>query len=72
MAQLHAHDLVWGDVNPGNVVIDDVGHAWVIDFGGGNHPDFVDNEKAETVEGDWQGVGRLFGEWLPSKSASNQ
>ncbi|KAK4900948.1 hypothetical protein LTR27_002131 [Elasticomyces elasticus] len=61
---LHEHDLVWGDVNAGNVVIDEDDRAWVIDFGGLNNPEFVDDELAETKEGDWQGVGRLFGVWL--------
>ncbi|KAK5727466.1 hypothetical protein LTR15_003362 [Elasticomyces elasticus] len=61
---LHEHGLVWGDVNAGNVVIDEEGRAWVIDFGGSNNAEFVDDELAETKEGDWQGVGRLFGVWL--------
>ncbi|TKA59202.1 hypothetical protein B0A55_09267, partial [Friedmanniomyces simplex] len=64
--ELHAHQLVWGDVNAGNVVIDESSNAWVIDFGGLNNPEFVDDELAETEEGDWQGVHRLFDEWLPS------
>ncbi len=68
---LHAHDLVWGDVNPGNVVIDNDSNAWVIDFGGGNNPEFVDDDKTNTIEGDWQGVDRLFGEWLPSRVGSH-
>ncbi|KAK3075389.1 hypothetical protein LTR53_001320 [Teratosphaeriaceae sp. CCFEE 6253] len=66
--ELHAHQLVWGDVNAGNVVIDEMGDAWVIDFGGMNNPEFVDNELAETEEGDWQGVNRLFDEWLPGSA----
>ncbi|KAK5736564.1 hypothetical protein LTR17_007383 [Elasticomyces elasticus] len=61
---LHEHGLVWGDVNAGNVIIDEEDKAWVIDFGGLNNPEFVDDELAETKEGDWQGVGRLFGVWL--------
>ncbi|KAK3651479.1 hypothetical protein LTR56_005621 [Elasticomyces elasticus] len=61
---LHEHGLVWGDVNAGNVVIDEEGRAWVIDFGGSNNAEFVDDELAETKEGDRQGVGRLFGVWL--------
>jgi RIO-like serine/threonine protein kinase len=59
--ELHAHDIVWGDVNPMNVVVDEAMDAWVIDFGGMNNIHFVDDEKRETMEGDWQGVGRLFG-----------
>ncbi|KAK5734912.1 hypothetical protein LTR17_008545 [Elasticomyces elasticus] len=61
---LHEHDLVWGDVNAGNVIIDEKDKAWLIDFGGLNNPEFVDDELAETMKGDWQGVGRLFGVWL--------
>ncbi|TKA61408.1 hypothetical protein B0A55_12996 [Friedmanniomyces simplex] len=68
--KLHAHQLVWGDVNAGNVVIDESSNAWVIDFGGLNNPEFVDDELAETEEGDWLGVHRLFDEWLPSPTLS--
>lgn len=68
---LHAHGIVWGDVNPGNVVIDEALNAWVIDFGGMNNPEFVDDDKTETIEGDWQGVRRLFQEWLASRRAGN-
>jgi len=67
--ELHAHGVVWGDVNAGNVVIDKALDAWVIDFGGMNNPEFLDDDKAETIEGDWQGVRRLFREWLPSRRA---
>jgi len=65
--ELHAHDIVWGDVNPMNVVVDDAMDAWVIDFGGNNNVEFVDEDKCETVEGDWQGIRRLFREWLPAR-----
>jgi hypothetical protein len=51
-----------------NVVIDENFDAWVIDFGGMNNVDFVDDENRETVRGDWQGVGKLFGQWLPSRA----
>jgi serine/threonine protein kinase len=57
---LHSHDLVWGDVNLCNVAIDEKLDAWIIDFGGMNNAEFVDDDKAETKEGDWQGVERLF------------
>ncbi|KAF2225191.1 hypothetical protein BDZ85DRAFT_280385 [Elsinoe ampelina] len=67
--ELHSHDIVWGDVNAGNVFIDKEYNAWVIDFGGMNNPDFVDDDKRETKEGDWQGVQRMFGEWLPERYA---
>lgn len=66
--ELHAHGIVWGDVNPMNVVIDEAMDAWVIDFGGMNNVQFVDDENRETIEGDTQGIMRLFQEWLPSRS----
>ena len=50
-----------------NVVIDEAMNAWVIDFCGMNNVEFVDDEKRETVEGDKQGIIRLFQEWLPSR-----
>ncbi|KAK4498527.1 hypothetical protein PRZ48_011185 [Zasmidium cellare] len=62
--ELHAHYIVWGDVNPGNVVIDEAMDAWVIDFGGGNNAEFVGDGERESVVGDLRGVGRLFGGWL--------
>lgn len=66
--ELHAHNLVWGDVNPTNIMIDEAMDAWIIDFGGMNNVAFVDEENRETVKGDWQGVRRLFLEWLPSRA----
>jgi hypothetical protein len=38
--------------------------AWAIEF--------VDDEKRETVEGDWQGITRLFQEWLPAAARRRQ
>jgi hypothetical protein len=62
--KLHAHDLVWGDVYPGNIVIDTSFDAWVVDFGGGSVEKYVPRKMAETKEGDWCGVGRVFDEWI--------
>jgi len=62
--ELHSHDIVWGDVHPGNIVIDKNYDAWIVDFGGGWIEDFVDRKKAGTKEGDWQGVQRIFEEWI--------
>jgi tRNA A-37 threonylcarbamoyl transferase component Bud32 len=45
---LHENGLVWGDVNPCNVAIDEGYDAWIIDFGGLNNAEFVDDDKAET------------------------
>ncbi|KAG9664742.1 putative C6 transcription factor, partial [Aureobasidium melanogenum] len=69
---LHEHGIVWGDVNPCNVAIDEAMNAWVIDFGGRNTVGFVDDDKAETKEGDWQGVERLFRDWLTGGGVSGR
>ena len=33
LALLHAHDIAHGDYTPANIIVDDRGRAWVIDFG---------------------------------------
>ena len=67
LRELHRHGIVWGDVNPCNIVIDPDLNAWVIDFGGNYNWEFVDEYNAETEEGDWLGIERLFRDWLPSR-----
>lgn len=57
--KLHENGIVWGDVKPNNVLIDEEDNAWVIDFGGGYNSGFVDEDVIETVEGDVQGVSRI-------------
>jgi hypothetical protein len=47
-------NIVWGDVNPSNVMIGDKTDAWLIDFGGMNNVEFVDEDIRETIEGDKQ------------------
>jgi hypothetical protein len=69
---LHSHDIVWGDVNPCYVAVDEKLDAWIVGFGGMNNDEFVDDDKAETKEGDWQGVERLFGTWLPGRVSKDR
>lgn len=64
ITELHSHDIVWGDVHPGNIFIDKNFDAWVVDLGGGWVEEFVDSDKVGTKEGDWQGVRRVFDEWI--------
>jgi RIO-like serine/threonine protein kinase len=64
--ELHVHSVVWGDVHPMNIVIDEAMNAWTIDFGGTNNAELVDSDKWETIEGDWQGLTRISTEWLPN------
>ncbi|OBT68089.1 hypothetical protein VE03_01514 [Pseudogymnoascus sp. 23342-1-I1] len=68
--QLHSHNLVWGDVHPGNIVIDTNLDAWLVDFGGGSIVEFVPRKIAGTKDGDWRGVGKIFDGWLLEKKNS--
>ncbi|GAM87466.1 hypothetical protein ANO11243_054910 [Dothideomycetidae sp. 11243] len=58
--KLHQNEIVWGDVNLGNILIDADSNAWVVDYGGLYNPRFVDEENCETKVGDLQGVQRVF------------
>lgn len=60
LAALHGAGIVWGDVKPGNIIIDVHGDAWIIDFGGGHTQGWVDEDKAGTKEGDLQGLRRVL------------
>lgn len=62
----HAVDIVWGDVNPGNIVIDPELNVWVVDFGGGFIDGFVDKNLARTKEGDLDGIKGIFRQWIQS------
>lgn len=57
--QLHKNGIIWGDVKAENVLIDKDENAWIIDFGGGYTPGWVDADKAGTVEGDCQGMKKI-------------
>ncbi|KDB24287.1 hypothetical protein H109_03830 [Trichophyton interdigitale MR816] len=57
--QLHAHDIIWGDVRPENVLIDKADDAWVTGFGPSESPRFVDRGMIGTVEGGMQGLAKM-------------
>jgi len=59
VSELHGHGIIWEDAKPANVIIDEHDDAWLIDFGGGFTPRWVDELVAESVEGDMQAVGRM-------------
>lgn len=56
-------------MKPENVLIDHDQNAWVIDFGGGFSPDFVDEVVMETAEGDNQGISRIREMLLDSRKS---
>lgn len=58
---LHSHDIVFGDAKADNFLVDKDGKLWIIDFGGSYTEGWVQEEKAETVVGDWQGVLKIEG-----------
>ncbi|KAH8668668.1 hypothetical protein BX600DRAFT_435191 [Xylariales sp. PMI_506] len=58
--QLHEIEVIWGDGKAGNVIIDEEGNAWLIDFGGGFTEGWVEEELAGTLEGDEQAVKKIM------------
>lgn len=57
--ELHREAVVWGDAKLDNVLLDRDDTPWIIDFGGGHTPAWVDRDKAETIEGDLQGLEKI-------------
>ncbi|KAI1165847.1 hypothetical protein F5B18DRAFT_608936, partial [Nemania serpens] len=57
---LHECGIIWGDVKAENVLNDREDNAWVVDFGGSYTVDWVDKEKAGTLEGDRQGFEKIM------------
>lgn len=56
---LHDNDIIWGDAKADNFVLDENEKLWIIDFGGNYTEGWVDAEKAETMEGDEQGIEKI-------------
>ncbi|RSL66066.1 hypothetical protein CEP54_003868 [Fusarium duplospermum] len=60
VAALHELGVVWGDVKPDNVLIDNDNNAVVIDLEGGTTRGWVDHDVGGTLEGDMQGMERMM------------
>ncbi|KAF5581285.1 hypothetical protein FPCIR_10278 [Fusarium pseudocircinatum] len=56
---LHQHGLIWGNGKTGNIIIDEQDNAWLIDFGGGYTQGWIDEELAETKQGDEQALEKI-------------
>ncbi|KAF2786131.1 hypothetical protein K505DRAFT_412129 [Melanomma pulvis-pyrius CBS 109.77] len=59
LKELHAHQIVWGDAKPENVLVNIHDDAYLIDFSGGYTKGWVDKELMNTREGDLQGKQRI-------------
>lgn len=57
--RLHEHGIVWGNGKPINIVINERDDAWLINFGVGTTKGWVDEEMAETMEGDKQVLRKI-------------
>lgn len=57
--QLHALDIVWGDAKTANILLDKNDDLWVVDFGGGGTPGWIDTKLIDTKEGDLQALERI-------------
>lgn len=58
---LHDNGLVWGDAKAANILVDKIGQAYLIDFGGSWTGGWIDEDVSGTVEGDMQGLAPDFG-----------
>lgn len=56
---LHNADIIWGDAKPDNILVGTDNNLRIIDFGGGHTCGWVDEDKAESIEGDKQALSRM-------------
>lgn len=59
LRHLHSHGITWGDAAATNILIDIKDDAYLVDFGGGFTPGWVEQEKSNSMEGDLQGLERI-------------
>ncbi|KAH6842289.1 hypothetical protein B0I37DRAFT_195284 [Chaetomium sp. MPI-CAGE-AT-0009] len=69
VTELHRHGLVWGDAKPDNIVIDTDDNVWVLDFGGGGTPGWMDHATFQTMKGDLNAVAKMKERLLRNEDA---
>ncbi|RSM19919.1 hypothetical protein CDV31_001279 [Fusarium ambrosium] len=57
--KLHQLGVIWGDGKASNVVVDQENNIWLIDFAGGWTKGWVDEELADSMDGDNQAVRNI-------------
>jgi hypothetical protein len=60
LTRLHEAGIIWGDANAANILVDAHNDPWIVDFGGGYTPGWVDKDLAGTIEGDKKGLSRIM------------
>ncbi|RMY69323.1 hypothetical protein D0862_14884 [Hortaea werneckii] len=60
LQKLHHSDIIWGDVNAHNVLIDPQNHAWIIDLDGGSRPDHQLQPSKENKDAEREAVREMF------------
>ena len=70
---LHDNGMVWGDAKADNFVVDKDGVLWMIDFGGSYTPGWIDEDIADTEEGDDMGTEKIVnGLQDPEKNVASE
>ncbi|KAF8860292.1 hypothetical protein BDZ45DRAFT_672607 [Acephala macrosclerotiorum] len=57
---LHGAGVIWGNVNPSNIVIDQDGDLWLTNFSNGLNVLFTSAERACTVESDLEKIVKIY------------
>jgi hypothetical protein len=66
MNLLHQAGILWGDINQGNIIIEEATNkAWIVDIGGGDNRVMLGEERSGGSAGDLEALTRFCESWLP-------
>jgi hypothetical protein len=66
MNLLHQAGILWGDINQGNIMIEEATNkAWIVDIGGGDNRVMLEEERFGGFAGDLEALTRFCESWLP-------